>query len=341
MNEQFDANIDYFALLGVAYDAQADEVKKGYRKMARRYHPDVSTLSDAQSRFQDVANAYEILTKYREAYLRARKVLLTTREWERQRQEREKAKQQQASQARRSYEQMRAEYERTHSGRDYAQTRSTQQTTDNRYGRNTGQSESFTERRSTQSQDAQSYRSHQPQQQSQSQSSHAKQSESASSDTTFNRRLAPINGKDREVHYPLTLRYAIRLLKAGVFHIPGLNIKMRFTRTAFLGKRFRLKGRGYKGLFGGESGDFYVSFDIKTKTDRFTLIDADIHAVYQVPHVLLKPGHKLSLDSPGGMLEWIVDAQMLEQQPVRFKGWGLPAEGTLPAGDLLAHIKSY
>ncbi len=55
-----------------------------------------------------------------------------------------------------------------------------------------------------------------------------------------------MRGKDRVITYPLTLRYAIRLLKIGYFYIPGLKVKMKFTREAFADKTFRLKGKATK-----------------------------------------------------------------------------------------------
>jgi curved DNA-binding protein len=61
---------DYYATLGVAKDASADEIKKSYRKLARKYHPDVSKEKDAKEKFQDVSEAYETLkdTEKRAAY---------------------------------------------------------------------------------------------------------------------------------------------------------------------------------------------------------------------------------------------------------------------------------
>lgn len=52
---------DYYQILGVARDAAAEDIKKAYRRLARKYHPDVSKESGAEERFKEVAEAYEVL----------------------------------------------------------------------------------------------------------------------------------------------------------------------------------------------------------------------------------------------------------------------------------------
>jgi curved DNA-binding protein len=52
---------DYYKILGVPRDAAQDAVKRAYRKLARKYHPDVSKEPDAEERFKEVQEAYEVL----------------------------------------------------------------------------------------------------------------------------------------------------------------------------------------------------------------------------------------------------------------------------------------
>ena len=52
---------DYYVTLGVGRDASQDDVKRAYRRLARKYHPDVSKEANAESRFKEIGEAYEVL----------------------------------------------------------------------------------------------------------------------------------------------------------------------------------------------------------------------------------------------------------------------------------------
>ncbi|BDD87748.1 J domain-containing protein [Desulfofustis limnaeus] len=53
--------MDYYQILGVAKDASPDEIKRAYRKLARKHHPDVNKEADAETRFKEINEAYEVL----------------------------------------------------------------------------------------------------------------------------------------------------------------------------------------------------------------------------------------------------------------------------------------
>jgi len=53
---------DYYAVLGVTRDTPQDQVQKAYRKLARKYHPDVNKSSDAETKFKEINEAYQVLS---------------------------------------------------------------------------------------------------------------------------------------------------------------------------------------------------------------------------------------------------------------------------------------
>jgi molecular chaperone DnaJ len=53
---------DYYEVLGVARNASEDELKRAFRKLARQYHPDVNKSPDAEVRFKEIGEAYEVLS---------------------------------------------------------------------------------------------------------------------------------------------------------------------------------------------------------------------------------------------------------------------------------------
>ncbi|ANH13611.1 TPA: DnaJ C-terminal domain-containing protein [Legionella pneumophila] len=52
---------DYYKIMGVSQDASEKDIKMAYRKLARKYHPDISKEPDAEERFKEMAEAYEVL----------------------------------------------------------------------------------------------------------------------------------------------------------------------------------------------------------------------------------------------------------------------------------------
>ncbi len=57
-----DGKRDYYEVLGLSREASKDEIRTAYRKLARQYHPDVSREADAESRFKEINEAYQVLS---------------------------------------------------------------------------------------------------------------------------------------------------------------------------------------------------------------------------------------------------------------------------------------
>jgi curved DNA-binding protein len=54
--------MDYYGVLGVSRDADQDTIRRAYRKLARQYHPDLNSDEDAEERFKELGEAYEVLS---------------------------------------------------------------------------------------------------------------------------------------------------------------------------------------------------------------------------------------------------------------------------------------
>ena len=57
---------DFYEVLGISKTANADEIKRAYRKKAKQYHPDICKEPDAEEKFKEVQQAYEQIMKERE-----------------------------------------------------------------------------------------------------------------------------------------------------------------------------------------------------------------------------------------------------------------------------------
>ena len=56
------SKLDFYDVLGVGRDASQDEIKRAFRKLAFKYHPDRNKMSDAEERFKEISEAYAILS---------------------------------------------------------------------------------------------------------------------------------------------------------------------------------------------------------------------------------------------------------------------------------------
>src|SRR5579863_2855711 len=70
MRKPMAAKRDYYDVLGLQKNASEDDIKKSFRRLARQYHPDVNKDKEAEGRFKEMAEAYEVLSdpQKRQAY---------------------------------------------------------------------------------------------------------------------------------------------------------------------------------------------------------------------------------------------------------------------------------
>ena len=69
---------DFYKILGISRGASDDEIKKAYRKMAVKWHPDKNKTPEAEEKFKEVAMAYEVLKdkQKRELYSKIQSIVL-------------------------------------------------------------------------------------------------------------------------------------------------------------------------------------------------------------------------------------------------------------------------
>ena len=70
---------DYYKILGIAKGATDDEIKKAYRKMAVKWHPDKNKSPEAEEKFKDIAMAYDVLKDKKKRDLYGRFLLQITK----------------------------------------------------------------------------------------------------------------------------------------------------------------------------------------------------------------------------------------------------------------------
>ncbi|OYX05595.1 MAG: hypothetical protein B7Z05_06250 [Thiotrichales bacterium 32-46-8] len=260
MMNLFDAEKDYYSVLGVAQACELSAIKAAFRKLAKQYHPDVSDHPLATSRFQEVSEAYEVLSRHRQAY--------------------DSAVQSLAQAAQRAQQQR-------HQGQHH--------TSSYQYSRphRSAQFDHWTPQAG--------------------------------------------RGRDRNMVYPLTLKYAFRLLREGSFLVPSLNTRLPFDSSALSNKEFRFPGKGFPGLFGGPAGDYIVSFKL-THHAPFKIRGGDLYMLIKVARRLWETGGEMYYDTPSGLFKVNIAKQVKEGSYIRFKHKGLPADRHQPGGHLYAKV---
>jgi curved DNA-binding protein len=267
MTDLFDAQKDYYAVLGVTQACELAVIKAAFRKLARQYHPDVSSHPLATSRFQEVSEAYDVLSRHRQSYDSAAHAL--------------KLAAQQATHRRSSSA---AGYQHSSTTHESSFQRSSKPAT------NFGHWEPDT-----------------------------------------------IAGRDRNMVYPLTLKYAFRLLKEGYFVVPSLNAKVPFDSSALGGKQYRFPGKGFPGLFGGRAGDYVVSFKL-THHSAFKIRGGDLYMLLKVPQTLWQNGGDMYFDAPTGLFKVKIAKEVKAGSYIRFPFKGLPADRHQTGGHLYAKV---
>jgi curved DNA-binding protein len=268
MIDLFDTNKDYYAVLGLSRECDGSEIKMAFRKLARRYHPDVNGHPLATSRFQEVSEAYEVLSRHKSAYDSAIDAL------------------RQAAASSYQARQQRSSFQSNDQSRERGRTSTWQGSSG--FG---GQDDSH--------------------------------------------RLS--SSLDRVVVYPLTLKYAFKVIEQGYYHIPSLNTKIAFNSEFINGKQARFKGKGFPGRNGEPAGDYIVSFKI-THHSPYKIEGNDLYMQLKINRRVWENGGTVYFDAPSGFFKVNVPKGIKLGSMLKFRQKGFPAGRFRLSGDLYAKI---
>lgn len=277
MIDLFDASKNYYAVLGVGQECEVAAIKTAFRKLARQFHPDVNDHPNAKRRFQEVSEAYEVLSRHRQTYDSAVGELRQA-----------------------AAHSVHTRTHRAHSTAAHHHTRPQSSAAHRNNSFNTG-------------------------------------SQHTQARTKHNHYSQSIQGHDRVMVYPVTLKYAFYLLKQGHFFIPSLKTKLVFDSRSMAGDTVSFRGKGFPGMFGGSAGDYIVSFKLTHHTP-FHIDKGDLHMQLKVARHIWEKGGEVYFDAPTGLFKVKILRHMNMNTTLRFQHKGLPADRHQQGGHLFAKL---
>ena len=291
---------DYYKALGVAKTASADEIKKAYRKLARKHHPDVSKAADATERMAALNEANDVLS---DPEKRAAYDTLGN------------APQAQDGQDFRPPPNWDAGFEFS----DHAEKR----------GGNPGDHSDFFEQLFGRAARAQ---------RSQGRGEAFAGAHAAMRGGDHHARieldiLDAYQGAERTI----ALRSA-RLDDEGRVVNEERNLQVKIPKGVFEGQHIRLAGRGSPGSGGAPAGDLLL--EVLFKPDpRWRAEGRDVHQRVLLAPWEAMLGATATLHTPGGEVEVNISAGWKAGRKLRLKGQGIPGSGSQPAGDLYLELE--
>lgn len=290
---------DYYKILGVSKNASADEIRKQYRKLARKYHPDVNKDPEAEARFKEVGEAYEVLKDPEKRTLYDQ----YGADWKAGKQQEEYQKQHQQQ-----YRQYQGGDFGAGAGFDFGggfgDTGEFSEFFEFLFGggRRGGRSARQTVKRKGEDIDASitipledAFRG-------------------ATRRISFTRRSVTAEG--RTVSAPVSL-------------------DVKIPKGIKSGQKIRLAGQGYPGSNGGESGDLYIRVEFE-KHPYFRAEGADLYVDLPVALWEAALGNSVTIPAPGGNIRLKIPAGSSQGKKLRLKGKGIPSK---TPGDLYVTLK--
>jgi curved DNA-binding protein len=301
---------DYYGALKVKKDASQDDIQKAYRKLARKFHPDVNKSPDSERRFKEIGEAYEVLKD---------------------------------PEKRQKYDQYGAAWKHAQQtgggvppgwqGFDFSSAGGGPGGFDFRdLGGSGAGAEGFSSFFEMLFGSA---------------GARARRAPFGDMGSNFGESFGPRPGADAEATLPLTLEEAIRGGAHQFSYVDPVSgerksVSVRIPAGVRSGQRIRLAGRGLAGSDGGARGDLYLRIEVPPDP-RFRVDGNDLYTPLPVAPWEAALGAEAEVETPEGRVRVRVPAGSSTGRKIRLRGHGLPQQGPGPQergrGDLFAEIK--
>ncbi len=301
---------DYYSALGLKKNASKEEIKKAYRKMARKYHPDVNPDdATAVQKFKEISEAYEVLGNEENRKLYDQ----LGSDWKRYKQDGGQGADFNWQQWARSQGARNRQHAHSRSAEDFFRGGDFSDFFEQVFGggSNMGQ---------------------QGQRRTRTGTDFFEQS--------YGRGAGPVPQKGKDIHAELeiTLEEAHKGTEKSV-RVNKKQMKIKIPQGIYDGRRLKLKGRGQSGGQGGESGDLYIRINIRPH-DVFTRENDDLHVTVNVGLYQMLLGGVISVPTMTGKVKIKVPPESQPGKVMRLAGYGMPVfQSENRKGDLFATLQ--
>lgn len=279
---------DYYKILGVGKTATDSEIKKEYRKLARKYHPDVNKEADAEKKFKEIAEAYEVLKdpEKRKAYDEFGK------DWKAGKEQQEHQKQ--------YYRQ----YQRTGEPQGF-------DTGGFEFGDLGGEYSDFFEnlfgsRRAGRTTGGRAR-------------SFSRKGQDMNAGISIPLEDA-YKGSTRRISFELP-----KMDSTGRVIYESVTLSVKIPKGVHNGKKIRLAGKGGPGINGGEAGDLYITVEYESGKN-YHVEGGDVYLNVPIAPWEAALGESISVPTPGGNVKLKIPKGSATGKKLRLKGKGIPSK---------------
>jgi curved DNA-binding protein len=295
---------DYYQILGLNRNASKDEIKKAYRKLARKYHPDVNPDDkNASAKFSEINEAHEVLSDPEK----------------RKKYDQFGANWQQFEQSGGRPQDFNWNQWQSDPGSTYNYRTVTPEEFEELFGGAGGYSDFFETLFG-----AAGRRGVDPN----------------ADEREFNFRTVPRQGRDSEYALQITLEEAFHGATRMLAWEDGRKIEAKIPRGVKSGSRVRLKGKGERGVEGGEPGDLYLKIEVQPH-HRFERNADDLNLTVTVDLFTLLLGGPVTVSGIDRSVRLDIPAETANDRMFRLRGLGMPRlKNPAERGDLYVTVQA-